>query len=215
MAQRFGKTVGEIRVALSEVGDGRFEVELDSSRPDELGMVARGISDVEQGLQLREQRELKLLEITGAFSDELHLDKLLTVIATGATELLGAERSSLFLYDRRDQLWTPVAEGLAGEGIYLAKDAGLAGACFTEQSVINLHDVNEDARFNADTDKQTGFVTRNMLCMPVNHKGGKQLGVIQVLNRRDGQFDARDEQRLFGAAQAATALENGGCSKTC
>tara|TARA_B100000676_G_scaffold10070_1_gene9304 strand:- start:2079 stop:2354 length:276 start_codon:yes stop_codon:yes gene_type:complete len=45
--------------------------------------------------------------------------------------------------------------------------------------------------------------------LPVNHKGGKQLSVIQVLNRRDGRFDARDEQRLRSvAAQAATALEN-------
>ena len=54
-----------------------------------------------------------------------------------------------------------------------------------------------------------GFVTRNMICMPVNNSDGKQLGVIQVLNRRDGSFDERDEQRLRSiSAQAATALEN-------
>lgn len=50
VAWRYGTALREdcreIRVALSEVGDGRFEVELDSSRPDELGMVARGISDM-------------------------------------------------------------------------------------------------------------------------------------------------------------------------
>lgn len=214
VAWRYGTALREdcreIRSALGDVGQGQFEVGLDASRPDELGLVARGITDMGQGLKVREERELKLLEITSAFSDELHLDKLLTVITTGATELLSAERSSLFLYDEEgDQLWTPVAEGLSGEIIYLAKDSGLAGACFTEQRVINLKDVSEDPRFNADMDEQTGFVTRNMICMPVNNSDGRQLGVIQVLNRRDGSFDERDEQRLRSiSAQAATALEN-------
>ena len=214
VAWRYGSALNEdcrsIRDALGDVGDGQFKVSLDSSRPDELGLVARGITDMGHGLALREQREIKLLEITSAFSDELHLDRLLTVITVGATELLGAERSSLYLYDEaRDQLWTPVAEGLSGDGIYLAKDAGLAGAAFTNQEIINLADVGQDPRFNADMDRQTGFETRNMLCMPVVTKAGKHLGVIQVLNRVDGAFDERDEQRLRSvAAQAATALEN-------
>jgi len=218
VAWRYGVALREdcssIRSALGDVGAGQFRVELDSSRQDELGLVARGIADMGRGLAVREQRETKLLEITSAFSDELHLDRLLGVITNGATELLNAQRSSLYLFDeQRDQLWTPVAEGLSQEGIYLAKDAGLAGACFSAQQVINLADVSQDPRFNAELDRQTGFTTRNMLCTPVNNKNGKPLGVIQVLNHRDGTalvaFDARDEQRLRAiATQAATALEN-------
>ena len=214
VAWRYGAALREdcrsIRDALDDVGAGQFRVALDASRADELGLVARGISAMGDGLVRREQRESKLLEITGAFSEQLHVDRLLTVITTGATELLGAERSSLYLYDaNRDQLCTQVAEGLDNSIIYLDKSAGLAGACFTQQEVINLADVRQDQRFNAELDRKTGFNTRNMLCMPVTTRAGKHLGVIQVLNRRDGTFDERDELRLYSvSAQAATALEN-------
>jgi adenylate cyclase len=218
VAWRYGIALREdcraIRTALLDVSSGKFTVDLDATRPDELGLVARGIADMGKGLAIREQRETKLLEITSAFSDELHLDRLLNIITVGATELLNAERSSLYLYDEpRDELWTPVAEGLSHGAIYLAKDSGLAGACFSAQQTINLPDVSIDPRFNPEMDRQTGFTTRNMLCIPVYNKDGKPLGVIQVLNHREGTasvaFDFRHEQLLKGiATQAATALEN-------
>ncbi|MBT6275620.1 MAG: GAF domain-containing protein, partial [Chromatiales bacterium] len=214
VAWRYGAALREdcrsIRGALGDVETGHFLVQLDASRTDDLGLVARGISDMGQGLALREQRESKLLEITSAFAEQLHLDRLLAVITIGATKLLSAERSTLYLHDAaRDQLWTPVAEGVGVEGIFLATDAGLAGACFRSQSTINLEDVQSDPRFSPEMDRHTGFVTRNMLAIPVNTREGKHLGVIQVLNRRDGPFDERDEQRLRAvAAQAATAIEN-------
>ena len=163
---------------------------------------------------MREQRETKLLEVTSAFAEELHLDRLLAIITNGATELRNAERSTLYLYDEaRDQLWPPVAEGLAHGSSYLNKDASLAGACFSKQQTINLPDMQNDPRFNPEMDHKAGFNTRNMLCLPINNNSGSAIGVIQVLNHRNGSdpiaFDQRDEQRLRSiAAQAATALEN-------
>ncbi len=199
-----------MRKAVLDVAEGRFDVDLDSSRPDEIGLVARSICAMGQDLAVREKREVKLLQITSAFSEQLHLDRLLRVITTGATQLVNAERSTLYLYDaRRDQLWTPVAEGMNGEPLYLDKNAGLAGATFTTQEAIILDDVRADPRFNAATDRATGFTTKSMLCVPVNSKDGKHLGVIQVLNRRDGAFGPRDESRLRAmASQSATAIEN-------
>ena len=52
------------------------------------------------------------------------------------------------------------------------------------------------------------FVTRNMICMPVNNSDGRQLGVIQVLNRHDSSFDERDEQRLRSISAQPRPLEN-------
>lgn len=214
VAWRYGSALHEdcqaIRQVIVDVGAGQFEFDLDTTRPDELGLVARGINHMGRDLTVRESRERKLLEITSAFARELRLESLLAVITTGATEILRAERSSLYLYDEsRDQLWTPVAEGLGEGAIYLDKSAGLAGATFVDQTVINLPDVSLDPRFSDAMDRKTGFVTRNMLCLPVNTREGRHLGVIQVLNRKDGPFDDRDEARLWAiASQAAAALEN-------
>lgn len=214
VASRYGAALHDdcdsIRSALTDVADGKYDIALDSSRPDELGMVARSLTDMGQDLIRRERREARLLEITSAISEQLHLDKLLTEITTGATQLLDAERSTLFLMDeKQDRLWSRVAEGIDSEIIYLAPDSGLAGAAFSGRETINLTDAYADPRFNAEFDRKTGFHTRNMLCMPVINKTDKCLGVIQVLNKNGAYFDDRDERRLRAmCAQAAIAIEN-------
>src|SRR5262249_49489058 len=58
-------------------------------------------------------------------------------------------------------------------------------------------------------DKQTGFFTRSILCVPVFNKSGKPIGVTQALNKRGGTFTAEDESRLRAfTAQIAIGLEN-------
>ncbi|MEO0360331.1 MAG: adenylate/guanylate cyclase domain-containing protein, partial [Pseudomonadota bacterium] len=58
-------------------------------------------------------------------------------------------------------------------------------------------------------DKQTGFFTRSILCVPVVNKEGKVIGVTQVLNKAGGPFDGEDESRLKAfTAQIAIGLEN-------
>src|SRR5207245_2186349 len=66
-----------------------------------------------------------------------------------------------------------------------------------------------DLRFNPACDKQTGFFTRSLLCVPVTNKAGKAIGVTQVLNKIGGTFQKDDEVRLKAfTAQIAIALEN-------
>ena len=127
-----------------------------------------------------------------------------------ATEMLEADRSTLFMYDgKTDELWSRVAEGLDVKEIRFPSFAGIAGSCFTSGEVINIPDAYADSRFNPDVDKKTGYLTRNMLCMPVVNKDGRKLGVVQVLNKEKGPFKRNDENRLRAfSAQAAIALEN-------
>ena len=63
-------------------------------------------------LEQARREEVELLAITEALSTELHLDTLLARIVRATTQLLDAERSTLFIYDpRKDELWSKVAEG--------------------------------------------------------------------------------------------------------
>jgi len=44
-------------------------------------------------------------------------------------------------------------------------------------------------------DKQTGFRTRNILCMPILNYEGEIMGVAQIMNKTDGQsFTTEDEK---------------------
>ena len=58
-------------------------------------------------------------------------------------------------------------------------------------------------------DKQTGYFTRSILCVPIINKEGKVIGCTQVLNKSGGKFTEEDESRLKAfTQQVAIALEN-------
>lgn len=156
------------------------------------------------------REESRLLEITNAISQELQLDTLLGKIIDAATDMLDADRATLFIFDAKtNELWSRVARGLDLREIRFPADRGIAGACFTNRAVINIPDAYGDPRFNQAVDQQTGYRTRNILTMPIMTKDLMGVGVIQVLNKRGGAFGRHDERRLGAfAAQAAISLEN-------
>lgn len=157
-----------------------------------------------------QREEARILEVTQAVSSELNIDKLLRKIIGIATDLLDAERSTLFLHDpATDELWSRVAEGLAEREIRIPAHRGIAGEVFTSREAVVIADAYADPRFNPEVDRHTGYRTRSILCVPVLNKHGIAVGVMQVLNRRGGPFRPRDQRRLeMLAAQSAIALEN-------
>jgi len=113
------------------------------------------------------------------------------------TQLLHAERSSLFLVDG-DTLLLKVARNLQdGEEIRIPIGTGIAGAAAQSGQIINIPDAYDDPRFNPEVDKKTGFRTRSILSLPIKDRHGVVFAVAQLLNRRDGQpFDRDDENRF-------------------
>lgn len=156
------------------------------------------------------KEETQMLEMTSALASELDLDNLLSKIIGAITDILDADRSTLFLHDpRTNQLWSRVAQGLESKVIAFPADRGIAGASFSAGEIINIPDAYKDDRFNPEIDKRMGYHTRTILCVPVRNKEGVKLGVVQVLNKNGGPFTINDERRLMAfSAQAAIALEN-------
>jgi len=115
------------------------------------------------------------------------------------SQLLNAERSSLFLIEN-DSLLLKVARDLEGDTeIRIPIGSGIAGAAAQSGQIINIPDAYADERFNPDVDKKTGFRTRSILSLPIKDQRGEVFAVAQLLNRKDGQpFDQNDENR-FGS----------------
>jgi GAF domain-containing protein len=62
---------------------------------------------------------------------------------------------------------------------------------------IRVDDAYADPRFNRQVDAQSGFRTRNILCLPLKNRAGSVFAVAQLLNRKDGKpFQAEDERRF-------------------
>jgi len=160
----------------------------------------------------RSERQLnqKLLELTETIALELDLDRLLEKITQASSELLDAERATIFLLDpaARDLVARVTAGGEVGE-IRFDATQGIAGACLTSGATVAVADAYADPRFNSAVDARTGFTTRNLVCVPLVDQSGRPCGVLEVLNKRAGPFTAGDERRLRSfASQAATAVQN-------
>lgn len=159
----------------------------------------------------RSQREeALLLDVVSSITSEIKLDPLLEKILAAATQLLGADRGALFLYDAAsNELWSRVAGGEGSGVIRFPAGVGIAGECFTTGNCINIDDAYRDPRFNQAVDKDTGYRTRNILCMPIATRGGNKVGVMEILNKKDGAFTSGDQRRLEAlCAQAAVSIEN-------
>ncbi|AWW74033.1 adenylate/guanylate cyclase domain-containing protein [Erythrobacter sp. KY5] len=156
------------------------------------------------------RREIEFLNIVSEMTSELELTTLLRRVMTEATAMLDAERSTLFINDEKTaELFSHVGEGLDAMEIRLPNHLGIAGSVFTSGEAINIPHAYTDLRFNPAFDKQSGFFTRSILCVPVVNKSGETIGVTQVLNKRGGPFNEEDESRLKAfTAQIAIGLEN-------
>ncbi|MGH7145524.1 MAG: HD domain-containing phosphohydrolase [Planctomycetota bacterium] len=160
------------------------------------------------------QREnlIGLMDIGRALTGAIDLDHCLQMIVELTSEVLDAERSSIFLYDpKTHELISKVAEGIEdSKEIRFPADKGLAGAILKTGQTLNIPDAYADERFNRETDRSTGFRTRNLMGAPLIGRGNRTIGVIEVLNRRSpGPFTPDDEQLLEGVAgQCGVALEN-------
>jgi signal transduction histidine kinase len=155
----------------------------------------------QQTIADRDRKYQSLLELGQLIGLDLQIDGMLVQIAEKAAEVMGAERCSLYLHDpKSDELWTMVAMGMEGQVIRIPSRAGLAGSCFQAKEIINLEDAYADSRFNRDLDAQTGYRTRSVLCVPIYNRAGEPLGVIQLLNKKTGEFAPEDETflRTFG-----------------
>jgi signal transduction histidine kinase len=164
------------------------------------------------GRARREADQLRaLLEITRALIAETSLDRLLALIVERGSELLGAERSSLYLVDAdRGEIWTKIAQLTEIPEIRLSLDGpGLAAYVARTGETINLADAYDDPRFSPDVDRMTGWRTRSMLIGPMRNHRGEVIGVLQAMNKWDGTFGPDDAALLDAlAASASVAVEN-------
>ncbi|MBV9552236.1 MAG: GAF domain-containing protein [Alphaproteobacteria bacterium] len=193
--------------AMRKVELGNLDTDLSITTTDEYADLFRGFNHMLRGLR----DEARLIEITQGLSGELNLDTLIQRIMNAATDLMHAERASLFVYDAgTHELWSRYAGGLGPNEIRIPASAGIAGAVYTSGIAANVGDAYADPRFDREIDHATGYHTRNILCMPIVSKTGARIGVTEVLNKRGGGgFTARDEDQLRAfTAQISVLLEN-------
>lgn len=162
----------------------------------------------------RRARQLNLLnEVARNLTSTLDLPSLLEQILDNAIEIIGCEAGTLFLVDDESgELIFEVVKGpVAGElkGKRLEPGTGHVGRSVESGKAAIVNQVRQTSEWARKPDQQTGFETRDLLLVPMFAQD-QVIGVIEVINRRDGlPFTMEDQEFLLAfSSQAAIALEN-------
>lgn len=155
-----------------------------------------------------------LIEINALInSDFSDLRAVLKRIVESAMLLTKGEASSLLLVNpENNKLYFEVALGTKGEQVQqfsLEMGEGIAGWVAQHNRSLIVNDTDEDPRHKRDIGRQIGYTTNSILAVPMRGKD-RCIGVIEILNKRDGRnFDDDDLQWLeIFANQAAIVVQN-------
>jgi signal transduction histidine kinase len=181
-----------------------------ASRSDPARSLDLRIAELEAALA-REMRVSKALrEVGTALGTTLDLDQLLELILDRITDALEADRATLYLLDEtNDELVSRIALGDDVRSIRLKVGSGIAGHVARTGKFLHAHDAYKDPRFSPEWDMLTGYRTRSILAAPMKNHLGKTIGVVQVLNKKKGEFTEDDADILAAlATQAAVSIDN-------
>jgi Nif-specific regulatory protein len=156
-----------------------------------------------------------LYDLSRSFSELIDLDQLIAYVIAKTKELLDAEGSAVLLLDEdKRELFFPYSADVGPEvearfsAVRFPADKGIAGWVLQNARSQLVPDVSRDARWYSHVDKQSGMVTRSLLCAPLRTHHGP-LGVIELRNKLEGEFTAEDLKFLDAlAGSIAIAIEN-------
>jgi putative ABC transport system ATP-binding protein len=158
-----------------------------------------GFTGMLQEITEESQRFLQATALASDVAFKGMLSRGLSAFTHKLSQLLNAERTSLFLLENGTLLLKVARDLQVDVEIRVPIGSGIVGAVAQSGESINIADAYADPRFNPDVDKQTGFRTRSILSLPIKNQRGDVFAVAQLLNRKDGQpFDQNDEDRFAG-----------------
>ena len=143
------------------------------------------------GPEMNVDLALELFSIAGSLNSTTDLDFLLQKIGAAAEQLLDSEASAIMLVtDDKKHLFFRVASGEKAKALRtmtLPIGQGIAGWVAKERQPQVVNDTKSDPRFAGKFDKASGFITRSLLCVPMMFRG-ELVGVVEVLNKREGGY---------------------------
>lgn len=125
-------------------------------------------------------------------------NNLLDFYARITPRLLNAERCSIFINDPENQkVWVKTGTGVAERGIEVTVNDSIVGEVIASGKAVIASDLQCRNGAHRQIDAQTGFVTREIICIPVHSRSRSDAaGAIEVLNKKSGG-GFNEEDRVF------------------
>jgi two-component system cell cycle sensor histidine kinase/response regulator CckA len=186
---------------------------IDSSKPPPEPNRRGQFRRQEDRLLLHHERQLDAARrISQALFQHTNIDEVVRKTLCTALEVIGADAGSVLLadYETKQLVFRYVIGEKADilHGLTMPWEKGIAGAVFTSGQSEVLPDVKLDPRHFPEFDLLTGYKSRDMIVLPLRRWGGEPIGVLEVLNKREGQLNQDDIDILIVvSALSAAAIE--------
>jgi signal transduction histidine kinase len=156
-------------------------------------------------------RYMKLIDISRDLSSTLDHDVLLNRIVNAAAELSDANAASILLYDKsKKQLFFQAStnlDSLLMRGLIVPVEGSIAGTIVKTRKPI-ISQAQQDPRHFNGLEEKTKLRVTTLLGVPLITKG-EVIGVLEAINKREGDF-TQDDMDVLSAlgSQAAVAIDN-------
>lgn len=156
--------------------------------------------EIVQQMTVEFEQFLSTLELGNRDAIEALIDQILDAVTSKVKQIIGADRASIFIVDSaRGTLHSRIAQGADGTRIQIEfpLGKGIAGRVANTGEVLNIPDAYASPDFNPAIDRETGYRTRTILCMPVFDRKRNVLAVVQMLNKAEGGAFTEADQANF------------------
>lgn len=190
-----GRTVGVLQ-AINKLAGGPFtktDTILVENLASHIGVALRNAQLFDDARASRD-KTAALLEIVKLLHSDSSPQSVMFTLTHRSHQLVDADRCSLYLLD------APKRELVVMQGdidVRFSMALGVAGDVATRGVPVSIADAYEDARFNQDFDKASGYRTRQILAVPIFGAQRAVIGVLQVINHEDGTPFSADDQELL------------------
>ena len=157
--------------------------------------------------ELGAEQLARVVEISRNLNSSSDINELLTYIIKEAASLTGTEAASILLLDPHTNTlnFMAASNDLSPEMAMtpVPLDSSIAGAVLKENRPLHIADVTADPRWNHNVDQTIDFVTREILGVPMHNADQKPVGVLEAINKLEGQCTQQDVELLSILADIA------------
>lgn len=149
----------------------------------------------------------------GFLNSKLSEQEVVTRILETGLKVCNADGASILMKEEDDfHLYFREALGPRSNQLKTIRiplnDQSIAGWVLLNETPLAVSDVSDDPRHYKKVDKTIDFTTHNLACVPLKY-GDEVVGVLEIVNKKDGDFNEKDLEYLtILADQASVALRN-------
>ena len=157
----------------------------------------------------RQRRELEAAcRISQALFQHQKVEDLVEEALNTALDIVNANAGAVLLANPEAQelvFYHAVGEKPPKRGSSIPWNQGIAGSVFQSGNPLVTGDVKQDSRHFGDIDQASGFTTSDLIALPLKRWNGEAIGVLEVINKREGRLDSQDVA-ILSVISAFTAI---------